>query len=280
MKNLVGAFRHDLAAGILGQKFKFIPVALFCFFVCTAFCRESIELTGITPSFLEYCLYLFKGMEPYDPESNEPFRVPYIWLFFHLYMAYLIGNYPQRDLSGVGAQILMRLQSRKIWWVSKCLWNLTSVLIYYFLIFSVVFLFSLCSGSLSVTTNAEIQNMLTGVNAAAFSRRSLICYVFLLPILTSMAVSMFQMVLSFLIRPVFSFVCIVMLYIISAYYFWFPYGNYTMLLRSAPVLGTDGYAFSEALIAGAVLLVLSVGVGAVYFSHYPILGTLQGAKDD
>lgn len=278
-KDIAKAFKHDMCAGIFGNMPKFVPVVLFCLFVCAVFLQESLDLTGKVPSFADYCLYLFKGMTPYTPNSNEPFRVPYIWLFFNLYIAYLIGNYPQADLSGMGMQILMRLHNRKNWWLGKCLWNFATVGIFYFLVFFSVFLLSACTGGLSVAADHEIQRTLSGLPIEAFVNNSWIYYVFVLPMVTSMAVSMFQMVLSFLTHPIISFICILAMYIVSAYYLWFPFGNYSMLLRSAPILDLSGYSFWGALLSDAVLLALSGLLGMVYFQKYTILGTIQGAND-
>lgn len=279
-KGITKAFKHDMCAGIFGNIPKFVPIVLFCLFVCAAFFQESLELTGKVPSFADYCLYLFKGMTPYNPNSNEPFTVPYIWLFFNLYIAYLIGNYPQTDLSGMGVYVLMRLHNRKYWWFGKCLWNLVTVAIFYSVIFFSAFLFSSCTGGLSMSASQEIQLTLSGLRIDAFAHNSWICYAFVLPVATSMAVSMFQMSLSFLTHPIISFICILAMYIVSAYYLRFPFGNYFMLLRSAPIVGPDGYSFWGALLSDAVLFALSGFFGMIYFQRYTVLEMLQGVNND
>lgn len=122
----------------------------------------------------------------------------------------------------------------------------------------------------------ELQLVFSGLNTQVFEQNSWIYYVFVLPAVTSMAVSVFQMVLSFWIKPVISYICILAMYVFSAYYIWFPFGNYSMLLRSLPALGDAGYTVFSAVLSDAVLLALSVSFGLIYFKKYTILGKVQG----
>lgn len=271
--------KQDIQYGIVKRFIKFLPFFFFCLAVSILFYQNAVQLTESVPTFTDHLLYLFKGMPVRQTESHEPFKVPYIWLFFNLYIAYLIGNYPQNELKGIGTSLLLRLQSRKIWWLSKCVWNVLTVSICYFLIFLSVFSICLFTGGLSLSATPQIQQIFSQIQLSHASEHALLLYVIFLPILTSIAVSLFQMSFSFIVSPLFSYVCIITMYILSAYYAKLPFGNFSMLLRSR-LFYAQGYGLSTALLFDGGLIILSVIIGFWRFKKYNILNKSDGVKDD
>ena len=88
----------------------------------------------------DYVFYLLHGMPEFVP-GDQNFVPNLVWLLLHLYLACLIGSYPQRDLLEIGVQLWPRCGSRCAWWISKCIWTAVSCLLFYLLILGVPWLF-------------------------------------------------------------------------------------------------------------------------------------------
>ena len=121
--------RHDFRTGLGGQWKKFaVALALFCM-VCGQFFAEYTLAAGQPSADLEngltvgdYVARFLCGMPLFNPDDPS-FHVNVLWLTIHLYLAYVIGLFPSKDLYGYGQQMLLRSQTRLTWWISKCLWK-------------------------------------------------------------------------------------------------------------------------------------------------------------
>ena len=81
---------------------------------------------------------IFGGIKEYIPSPNDPFQIPYLWILNHLLILYFTLHYASDDLSGIGQQMIYRAGGRIKWWVSKCIWNFTSVVSYYIVSYHVL----------------------------------------------------------------------------------------------------------------------------------------------
>jgi uncharacterized membrane protein len=95
--------------------------------------------------------------------------------------------------------------------------------------------------------------------------------VFALPLLTSIALSLLQMMLSFVLSPIYGYMIAVCLLVASAY-FYSPIliGNHSMLARNA-LFYADGLGSAGGVLASVVTGALSVAIGMLYFKRYDIL---------
>ena len=141
-----GIIKSDLIMGFASNKIKYIIVALF--FGCRIFCITEIFLDfaedGLikSPSVTDIWFNIFEGIPIYIPNNNLPFQIPFVWLMIQILVAFLIFNYPTQDLCSYGTQILIHIRNRKMWWISKCIWNICTVLFFsvFYLLFLYIFL--------------------------------------------------------------------------------------------------------------------------------------------
>lgn len=230
---LVKQIRYDLTIGLLQVWPKYLPAAaIFLIPVFQLAVMVRAENSVGTFTLGDTILYTFSGMTVYEPAAGDPFTIPVIWLLMNLYLAYVVGSYPARDLHGYGQQILLRSRRRGQWWAGKCLWNLISVAVYYALGWLIMTVSSLIlGGNMTLRITSELWKMLTWEGSEA--EKALMLSAILLPPLCSAAVSLLQMAVMMIARPVIGYLLVACLFTASAY-FYSPLliGNASMMLRN------------------------------------------------
>lgn len=273
--NVIKLAKRDFTGGILSQWKKFLFAALTFAFASGVFytlAQASAQEGNIhsTPTLLDALIYIFRGMEVYVPAPDKPFEVPAIWMLMNLFLAFIIVSYPSKDLNGYGQHMLLHARSRLQWWAGKCIWNVCCVIVFYLIGFAVILLFTVfAGGKVSFQASGEICQQISQFHADNVAGSYLMRTVLVLPILTSLALSLLQMALEFLFRPILSYAIILTVLVASAYYCTpFLLGNESMLLRSKAAM-PDGIPFSlSVVIDGAVILAA------------PVLGYLRFRKSD
>ncbi len=269
--------RHDFYAGTVLAWRKYLPVLLLFAAMCAYF-LQSVSIAEMNnqiharPDFADYLIDVFKGIKIYHPSGeNVEFQAPAAWLMLHAYIAYLVSDYPFRDLCGYGQQVLLRSKLRGQWWYCKCVWVSGSVVLCYLLGYLTLLLFSLCTGGISLVPHKDISLFASQVNSSKLTPEGILTVAILLPMLTSIALSLFQMFLSFYSNPVFGYSVIIGILVVSAFQCspLLP-GNYLMLLRSVCVT-PQGVTVKDGILADLCFLIFSVLAGAGYFSRYDIL---------
>lgn len=261
--------KHDLTVGILYQWEKYLPAVLIFLFICADL---RLKAQGHAISYADYLIHAFQGMEVYIPSPDKKFDIPVIWLAMNLYAAFLIGDYPLKDILGFGQQILIRSNHRGQWWFSKCIWNLCSMLLFYGIGHLAIFLFTLfsCAGTFSMVPT-EVTATLSNMDISRLTGHTWIGFVFVMPLLTSAALSLLQMTLEFVTKPIFSYAVIVCILVLSGYFFTpFFIGNGSMLLRSEFVL-ENGIPFTQGVLLAILLIGLTIATGYLLFSRYDVL---------
>lgn len=268
--------KHDIHMGILAEWRKYIPVCLLVLSSCIVFYqavhRLSLDGDIHTPiTIMDYALYFFKGIEVYVPSPNERFEIPFLWIVFHLYLAFIIGNYPQKDLLGYGQNILIRVKCRTKWWFSKCGWACLSVVCYYIICWLSIIIVTACTGSLSLSPSIDINALLNRLNVSNINSNQLILAVVLLPLLTSIAITLVQILISFILKPLLSYICISVFLVVSIYYYNpFLIGNFSVLCRHE-IFKANGINTYFG-VSFCIVIILSVLIlGKYYFNKYDIL---------
>lgn len=267
-----GLVRHDLIYGIGHEWKKLVLLIVITVFGCLGL---SIQVTQrdlpMLPTFMDEVLYLFGGMAPYIPNSDMPFKIPATWLILHIYLAFFVGSYPVEDLNHYGKNILLRCQKRSSWWMSKYVWCMVSVLVYYAVCYVAIFGFTLFTGIISMSPTYEIQEQANELYLQGIPLGEVAFAAIVLPILTSLALSMIQMVLYLWVSPVLSYVVVVSYLVLSAYFTTpFLIGNYSMIFRNKMLLNA-GTSSVVCVIVDSVLIVLAIIVGNQRFKRYDIL---------
>lgn len=282
MKLFVQEIVMDIKHGVLYKYYKYF-FALFLgsifsiFFVVqciNSFKRGNIESLQFTVG--DIILFLFKGKKTYNSMDGIEFMPPTEYMMLQFCILYMIGDYIIKDLLGVGKNIIVRTQKRKYWWFSKCIWCIVTVLCFYAAIYiSAVTLCIIMGGKLTMSltpdiayTICEIPQMVNEVPVDLQVLKNTVC---VLPIVTSVGIALFQMTLALIVSPVISYIVNVILIIFAVYYTVpFLQGNSFMMLRNECCI-ENGVDTSLSIIITAVVCVISIIAGKIYFEKMDIL---------
>ncbi|SEW43032.1 hypothetical protein [[Clostridium] fimetarium] len=268
----------DLRQGIIRYYYKYIIIFFVActiaiqFFLKTNIYIKKYNIADET-SVIDCFIYMFKGMKEYIPSTSNPFNVPFDFLLFNLILGLLIGYYPHKDLHGMGLQMMIKSKQRIFWWSSKCIWNMATVISYY----AAIYMGILIAGMLFKTQitgeiHKELIHRMLGMEIVGYKQFEIIIFVGLLPIISSIAISMFQMFLSFLVHPIVSYIIIIILYIFSAFYMkWFLPGNFLMFYRNY-IVNPNGIHIFPSMMVNMIIILISFIVGYFYFRNVDILG--------
>lgn len=268
--------RHDFVNGILATWKKYAIAALFFSILCgvvfgTIFrTRNSPFVSALPdPTWGDYLFFIMKGMKPFNEEDTQ-FELNVLWLAIHLFLAYIVSFYPFKDLHGYGQLMLIRSQKRNYWWISKCIWNIGSITLFYALIWLVTFLFALCTGTLCLVPTREIQNILSKTAAVDLQPSIMLLYGLLIPWMISVSISLLQMTISMMTKSIFGilFVCAVLIVSVFTDSFLAP-GNYLMALRWD--LSSIDWLHSCLLVVP--ISIVAVTVGLFYFKKHDIFSS-------
>jgi len=271
--------RFDLLYGVMKAYHKyilltglFIPISIEFEFKRSGF--TDITNDGVAAKTLgDIALYVFGGMKEYIPSPNDPFLFPAFWLLFYIIIFYTTLYYPFKDLNGFGKQIIVHGGSRKSWWLSKCLWNAVTVSVFFVAIWMAILLYARITGAGMTFQISPYMREIFELNEVVDSPEKWDVRTLLIvgPWLTAIALSLVQMVLSLLIKPIFSFIVSVIILIVSAYYYSpVMLGNYAMCVRSAQIM-TNGMPLKGGIVYCVVVILSSVMIGMVIFRNYDIL---------
>lgn len=182
--------------------------------------------------------------------------------------------YPVKDLLGNGMNVLVQYGSRKKWWLCKCIWSISQVVIYYLVVVASVFLYTIFTGSISdinMSINSSVQNLVTG---AAFITTKLNCRMILPIIIYSSFIVMVQVTVAMVISPIAGVLVVIVYDILSAYFMeQLLFANISMLLRNSSVV-RNGITNIFPMLMCIVVVILLMLFSTIYFNKcHDILNT-------
>lgn len=267
IRHFAALLRHDASEGILKRWKYYALSALFFCFVSFVFNRNN-KAAG--PGFIDYFINAFLGNEPFQQGGHTGIKISMIWFVFHASLLAMVGFYIVNDLRKSATSYILRVKSRNLWWAGKYVWCLLTVLVYYCLFFVICLLFSACNFSLHV--NSQIALNYFHLNASHIGAPDLFLTVCILPMLISMAMCIFEIALGLIIRPVFSYIFIIVILIASAYYRnIFLIGNYTMVIRSDFFSHPQGITYQNGILLSLILMAFSYFLGRYAIAKKSIL---------
>lgn len=271
--------KNDLKNGILLQWSKYVLSFLLFFILSLMHFLENRIFELIHPEYLEggttvgdYLLFIFTGIEPHDPSAQIPFTVPVLWMVVILWFLFICLYYPYNDLMRIGKHMLILSGSRAAWWFSKCIWAIATAVTYMLTALLSVSLSALCFGArLSLDVGAYTPTALKFAENTLREPPWNLGTLLVLITVVFAALGIIQLVLSLIIRPLFSYV-VLCAYTLASAYFVAPFliGSYAMAKRSESfVLGAMQNA--DGFIMAAWLILLGVLIGWLIFTRMDIL---------
>lgn len=266
--------RHDLRCGILW--WRYLTAALLVLFPCLEF-LYSATIVEVSPSWMDYLLVTFKGCIPVDP--NAPIAMPFAWLLTVGACLFVNLDYMLLDLTNNGQQVIIRSRSRQGWFLSKCVWNLAATALYFLLIGLVELVFVAVSGGIISPENTK-ETYIAIFGWVAFEPVQLslqegLVLGLVLPYLTVAALSVLEMTLCLVVKPVLSFLVCMALLVLAVYVDSpFALGNGAMTIRSGIAASGGQDPVAAALVAVGVIVVCIIA-GTAVFKHSDILGSKE-----
>lgn len=234
---------------------------------------SAVKPTGISPSWFDYNMYIFQGVMVVDnmvPSNPIPF--PTFWIMVVCCCFLLCVDYPVRDLSHFGLQILVRCNKRSTWFYSKCAWNFMSTILYYLIILFVTFIFTVLSkGTTSIMNTALLSSYICGgFGTVSLESFQLLQIAILLPLLTLATFNLLCMIIGLITSPIISTLICISLVILPVYWEspWIL-GNGAMIMRSAYVTD-NGISARSCLLFLIFTYLLCVSIGERSFFYHSI----------
>ena len=269
---------YDVRNGILRKGYFYLIVLLMSGILFAGFQhkllqgQESISNVKEEATLMNVLFYLFAGKAPFNPEVESAFLIPVVWLVIFLYPAFITLDYPFRNLTGQGIQVMIRSEERRYWWLSKCIWAFLGTISYFFVLYLSMTFFCMISGmEVSLSYAPDINQRLLEMQVEDLSENQVFCLVFILPVMTSLAVNFLQLCMGLFWDRMYCYLLSVIILFSSAYFLSpFAIGNFAMLKRSVFCDGA-GLTVRQGIMVNTSLIVLSVILGAVRMEKFDIL---------
>lgn len=247
---------YDVKTGCLSQWKKYLAVAMFTGFSCLIFYiryQHKLQLEHLY--FGDYLFWNFRGMSIIIQKNK--FLIPNgYWIALNMFLAIIVGDFPVQQLKGVGQQVILRMKKRSHWWFSKCVWCVVCVILYYMVILSVIFIISLLMGKMGCAHIEVVENFSKTTVLEKITTNGFLFNIFLM-ILTSIAVSLMQLVLSVWLSSIIGYIFVAGILVVAMESVnSYVIGNYLMMIRmySGKIVGQTGVIIDLLLMISAILL--------------------------
>ncbi len=269
--------KYDIKNGLL-RNWIFLFAPAFTLLQCTR-CGRELLFFDTDGTWCVYVIYLFKGMEIVKRQTlTNGYNMPVFWILLILLPLFITFQYPFRDMTGMGTQILLRSGSRHRWWRSKWLWNLACAAVYILLLWGTAALYCLCRGiPLSMEISVNAANLLfsdanvIGEEMATLAVRQEVFTILILPFLVITALCMVEMLFSLVFGPLYSLLsCVAFLTAGTCAAFPVLFVNFANLVRSSAFV-TDGLDGRVGLAVCIIVLLGTVLAGRIVFRNTDIL---------
>lgn len=272
--------KFDIKNGIIKRAWLFAIV--FVFFLTADFILfmqrmnmgiDNPQIIGQKFTIGDMLLYATGGAKHFVAEDGTAFTYPILWILVILIISFINLRYPADNLCGFGRHMLILSGSRRGWWVSKCVWQLLSVCIYYFIMLLAAASFALFAGADFSLNISEFLPRLFTLDLRELAPMPWdIVIPILLHIFTVYILCMLQMLLSFYIRPLMSFFVISAILVFSVF-FSSPLliGNLAMPLRTENIVINDPISLYLGFVVCLILCAAIFVIGLIKVNKMDIL---------
>ncbi|MBQ3545122.1 MAG: hypothetical protein IJA34_09075 [Lachnospiraceae bacterium] len=270
-----GIIRYDLITGFRNNLSKiivfFVMITLINIIACTNI--GDIESTyGIKATVTDYFCVIIGGPKYIFEGALETYQIPVLWLLPQIMISYIVGYYAMTDIDKEGVQMLVRANTRRKWWISKCIWNGTMIIFLYLVMYGVTFVNALANeAEMKYDFTQEVINNLCEIYSVTGSKTEVILTLIFMPLLVSITLNMMQMTIALIFSPIVGFICSQSIVFLSTIITnkWLI-SNYGMLSHSKLTCMSD-IVLKEGIIRCVVLYAIAVFVGNVYFRRYDVV---------
>ena len=241
------------------------------------FKAEYLRSIGQTSEIglLSMILGIFAGCPPIYKSSGWSF--PYAWFALMLCPVFITFDHLHTDLINTGIQLITRVQKRRSWWISKCIWNTATVFIAYCCVIITILLYCIITGIPLSETDSSIK-LATVFQEPCYNSSGIqslsseqVFFLLLCPLLSTTALSMLQMILSLLMKPLFSFAVTVILLLGGITFDQTVFFTRTSMICFNTFFYSDGYSIMSGLCICFLIILASALIGFAIFKCYDIM---------
>lgn len=274
--NFLYVLKEDLKRAFSHTKYRYIIVLLMIIALILIPANISNTIYERTTEFgklgfFDYLFYMLSGAELFITEKIDELEIPIAWMAMQFFCSFLIFDYVYYDLKGVGRNVLIKSKSKFKWWFSKCICTCTMVISVYGILFVSSLVVTLFSSGDSKELHMKLIGTICELEGNYEANKDMMVYLILVPLIVSISISLFQMLVSQWVKPVLSMVVIMSVSVFSVYsnskLLW---GNWSMILRS-DLCVADGVPGPTAVILALILGVIGSVVGGIAFCKRDVI---------
>lgn len=214
---LAKLIKRDLIFGFENNKYKFIGVALV--FIAVVWINIvnlqgevfALGMSSKDINFIDLFFSIFKGID----YNVSP--LPVNWILIHIYITYLIGSYCYDDLSEDSAHVIVRMGYRRDIWISKVIWMIATVIVFYLILLAITFVFSMTMFEISFEWSKFSNESILGTIQSNYSGIQFALLTISIYVLSSITMSILQMLISFILKPTYIYLINISILVISLY---------------------------------------------------------------
>lgn len=269
--NLWRLYIFDIKKGFRENKLK-IGVACFLFTFLANITVKNCLIQQNGSGYLSYWIAILGGMQEYVKTETSIFKLPVSWFLFYAYLFFLVGFYPVSDLYSGGAKTLLFAESRNKWVISKFLWIVTTIIIYYVIFLVCLFVNAVLIGNKDAGLSyvADFYGISSDINM-----RQILVVFFVVPIFVTIAMSFIQFVISITFNALSGYIITITILVVSTYWMKpFLIGNYLMLIRNK-LITSGGMKEANGYILGIVISIIMLVTGCLIFMKKDIYKTSE-----
>lgn len=271
---------HDMRYGLGFAAPRLAILAAATGIACFVFVAQaSVEHIAL-PSFswADYLAAAIGGIGEYRSDTGREFEIPAGWLCICALICHTSLGYETRDLRGVGGLLVAAAQSRRSWWLSKCIWAATCGLVSWLTLLATSLLWTLATGGnlaenpLALSDSAaSLLRITSNTSLVAETTPDLLGFVLCAPFACA-ALSLLQLAISLAVAPLAGFATVLALLLTSAFALNPALlGNHLMLARCSEVY-IDGVEPLSGVLLSMLVSLLAMALGGMSFKHRDILG--------
>ena len=221
---------------------------------------DIYKKTDIYPGFLDNVFYILKGFQILDDSENDMFLFPYVWLTIQFICCFITFDYISKDKRNVGIYYLVMSGDKNLWWFSKCIWNMLSILAVYIIIWGLSAIIAVFGGGFRNNIDYNMFIVSKYKPDYGYSWKMLLVMI-ILPIMYSVMISLVQMVISECVIPVLGIATVMLIDILSVYFVNVGMlGNISMIMRM-DVYREDGISVVSGIVISLIVYIAAVVMG-------------------
>lgn len=270
-----GIIRYDIISGFrnnLGKIVVFFIMIVGISMINTGNIKEVESLYNINATIVDYFLVFMSGPKYISEGALDMYQIPVLWLLPQIMISYIAGYYAMTNIDKEGLQALVRANTRRKWWISKCIWNGTMVTFLYFLMYGVIIVNASINGAdMRCAYNMEILNELCDIFYINGTNTEILLMLLFMPLLVSLTINILQMTIALIFSPIIGFIFSQSIVFLSTIITnkWLI-SNLGMLSHSK-IVGVSDITIKTGIMICIGVYVLFVIVGYEYFKRYDVV---------